>query len=311
MTWNIDEVIADYRDGTKVKNILEKHGMSKRTFYNIIHDQGEELRGPRESYRYDHQAIIDDYLSGMLLEDIADKHGMPHRESIKPILDKHGVEMDRTGGPKPLSQKPWNPHLFTERTPAAAYWAGFIMADGSLSKSGAAWCLSLSVHERDIEHLHAYCDAIELDRKFVRLQEQQYGETVYNMARVTGYFHELPTIMEPWGVVPRKTYNFSEPTVPDEILPHYLRGWFDGDGYINTTGHSMRFGVTGNHEAMQWYRKALKQIGFRGRVIVKRPEGRVWARLAVYGADMVANITWLLRADNSFKLERKWSKANG
>lgn len=308
MAWDINEVIKDYRDGMKVKDILTRHGMSKATFYNIIREQGEELRGPRgPERRYDHQIIIEDYLSGMTLDEIAEKHEMPHRQVISPILKKHGIERDRSGGPKPLSQKPWNPHLFSERTPTAAYWAGFIMADGSLSKSGAAWCLSLSVHEKDIEHLYAYCDAIELSRDFVRLQEQRYGESVYNMARVQTYFHDLPEIMRPWGIVPRKTYNFVAPDLPEEVLPHYLRGWFDGDGCVVKNGNSLRFGVTGNHEAMQWYRRALKQIGFRGRIIVKRPGGKVWARLSVYGVDKVANITWLLKANDSFKLERKWS----
>ena len=51
-------------------------------------------------------------------------------------------------------------------------------------------------------------------------------------------------------------------------MPHYLRGWFDGDGHISvyTPNKSIipkfQFGVTGGLKHLEWFVKKTKLLGF-------------------------------------------------
>lgn len=35
------------------------------------------------------------------------------------------------------------------------------------------------------------------------------------------------------GIMPWKSYDVQFPFVPEEYLHHFIRGYFDGDGYVN------------------------------------------------------------------------------
>ena len=257
-----DEIVQAYLDGKRVRNICTEFQISVATVFSLLKSRDVPFRGMPPELKYDHQAVIADYLAGMPMGDITAKHNLPHPEQIRFICQKHGIKSNRHGGALPLSMKPWKWDFFKGQTEQVAYWAGFLMADGGLVKDGlSTWCLSLSLHERDIEHLYAFCDAIGLDRGFVKPQPTKYKEKSYIMYRMTVYHPECAEILLPWGIVPRKTYNYSEPTVALSLLPAYLRGWADGDGNVRVQTGNTIFQVTGNYQGLEWYAKALRLIG--------------------------------------------------
>jgi len=303
-----DEIVQAYVSGERIDSIKKRFGITGNSIFALVKQAGVPLRGFPSELKYDHEAIIADYLAGMPMGDIAAKHNLPHPEQIRFICQKHGVKSNRHGGALPLSMKPWKWDFFNGRTEEAAYWAGFLMADGSLAKEGlSSWCLSLTLHERDVEHLYAFCDVLGLDRGFVKPQPTKYKEKSYMMYRVSVYHPECAEILLPWGIVPRKTYNFSDPNVALELLPAYLRGWADGDGSVLAKTGNTNFRMTGNYQALQWYESALHLIGFTGNITMKHPEGKVWGRLEVYGKHNVQEIARLLKV-HEFGLRRKWDK---
>jgi hypothetical protein len=314
--YNHKEVIQDYLRGVPFADIQERHGIARSTVFAVLKRNYIDLNRyhSRLPYKYDHQAIIADYLAGMPLEDIAQKHGIAHRESILPILKRHGIPATRIGGPKALSMKPFNPAFFARQDATTAYWAGFLMADGSIRQDrpkSNTWALSLTLHERDIDHLFAFCDAIELDRSFVRTYESRYKAHISLMKSITVYHPSLPDSLAPWGIVPHKTYTYVAPQVSDDLLPAYLRGWLDGDGHIRweATSQQTRCGVTGNYDALLWYQGTLQRLGFDGNINVRQAPGKCWGRLHIYGKNNLQTLIDLLHVRDSVHLPRKWQKA--
>jgi hypothetical protein len=112
----------------------------------------------------------------------------------------------------------------------------------------------------------------------------------------------------PWGIVPRKTYNFIAPQIPDFLLPSYLRGWADGDGQIYADGRGARFTVAGGFSSTRWYADALKKSGYSGNISFQdRNENS--SILYVGGVNQTKNIISLLCPEGCFRLERKWNKS--
>jgi hypothetical protein len=306
-----DEIVQAYLDGWRTRRIYDEFQISNRALFDVLESKGVELRGFPSELKYDRAAIVADFVAGMSYEELQKKYNIPFRQSIAPMLRSAGIKSTRAGGPKPLSLKPWNADYFNGRTEDVAYWAGFLMADGSITNDGGnTYVLSLTLGEKDIEHLRAFCDVIGIDREFIKPQAMHYREKHYTMYRINVYHQSLPEMMKPWGIIPNKTYSHVPPEVSVDLLPAFLRGWADGDGSVaHSARGSWTFGVVGNRDGIDWYTNALRSIGYTGHIGSERPEGKAWSRLIVSGADNVRQVAKLLKTDD-FCLRRKWDKVS-
>lgn len=302
-----DEMIQAYQNGERVRAITQRFSVSSMTLFAILREHDVPMRGFPSELKYDAKAVIADYQAGMPLAEITKKHGFSHPQVLYPILRRHGIVATGHGGNQPLSLKPFKPAFFGEQTKETAYWCGFLMADGSIRRDrdgSNSWALSLSLHEKDAEHHYAFCDAIGVDRKFVRWYDSRYKSSVSRMQSITVYHKSLPDLLRPWGVVSHKTHVFEIPQVSDDLLPSYLCGWADGDGNVRVTKPPV-FQVTGNYQALCWYKEAMQRLGYAGNIYVKQAAGKDWGRLSVHSLDSVRAVARLLQVQE-FCLERKW-----
>ncbi|MEK0221319.1 LAGLIDADG family homing endonuclease [Bacillus proteolyticus] len=107
-----------------------------------------------------------------------------------------------------------------------AYILGFIAADGVIQKENQ--CVSISQKE----------SAILEDIK----KELHTNQPLYQNKK-TGVY------------MPCKSFNIEFPFVPEEFLHHFVRGYFDGDGYVNYEAYTVSF-VGGSYNFMN----SLNQI---------------------------------------------------
>lgn len=206
----------------------------------------------------------------------------------------------------------WNFGFFSGRTPTVAYWTGFLMADGGLSKAGVnSWCLALVLQKKDEDHLISFCEDIGLSKEAIYTQVSKphmFGDREIISGEGCGVHITHPDLYEqlkPWGIVPRKTYEYCEPQISDDLLPHYLRGWADGDGQVYSDGTGARFTVSGNPDALRWYETSLRKLGYSGGISFQH-RSAVTDILYIGGANQVKQVIGLLVKDGDFKLERKW-----
>jgi hypothetical protein len=111
-------------------------------------------------------------------------------------------------------------------TEAAAYWLGFLAADGNVSNGR----IRLGLASRDADHLRAFCQWLATDRP-IYSGVNNHGRPVSTCEISSA---RLVAALGRYGIVPRKTYVTKHlPSVPPALTRHLIRGYFDADGYFS------------------------------------------------------------------------------
>jgi hypothetical protein len=107
-----------------------------------------------------------------------------------------------------------------------AYWLGFICADGWLDKRDK--CLGILLQRKDRNHLIKFSNIFNIEVK-------DYKSNQYENSRCMVYSKTVYNDLIKMGILPRKSntddvkvFSF----IPMNLLNHFIRGWFDGDGSI-------------------------------------------------------------------------------
>ena len=188
-----------------------------------------------------------------------------------------------------------------EMQPELAYWMGFSFADGCAQYrgSGHAECLTIIIHQADAALLYRLAAFVGTDPAAVRLiPPNKVG--IYLIQKGLLFF------LARWGVVRRKSYaeNFVRPQIPEWTLPHFMRGWFDGDGtVVSGTAGACGLRIVGNLPSIFYLVDRLGGLGIRSRWVRRKQAGEPLA-------DIYLNIEAARRfysvCNGWPRLERKW-----
>lgn len=111
-----------------------------------------------------------------------------------------------------------------------AYWLGFIAADGSI---GETCGLEISLSHKDIKHLYKFADNIGAEKDIVKTRKIKQ----YEVCRLFINNKKIISDLSKYGIIQNKGFNLDFPNfLSDNMIKHYLRGYFDGDGSISTNG---------------------------------------------------------------------------
>lgn len=110
-------------------------------------------------------------------------------------------------------------------TKEKAYWLGFLAADGNLHKGK----IRIHLHKKDKEHLEKF-------RSFLMSNHPIYPTNKkknYNQNGITICSKKMCNDLENLGIVEKKSLILDFPNkVPNNLISHFIRGYFDGDGYF-------------------------------------------------------------------------------
>jgi hypothetical protein len=118
-----------------------------------------------------------------------------------------------------------------------AYILGFISADGSINKQKSS--LSIELQMRDKEVLEFIRDQICPTAliKTTKKNKQEYYRLRINSVK-------LIDSLKKYNVIPNKTFSISlDFNLPQQFLGDYLRGLFDGDGWVTCRRNTIEFGL--------------------------------------------------------------------
>ncbi|EEL34330.1 MULTISPECIES: helix-turn-helix domain-containing protein [Bacillus cereus group] len=128
-----------------------------------------------------------------------------------------------------------------------SYILGFIAADGVIQKENQ--CVSISQKESDIlEDIKK-----ELNTNQPLYQNKKTGVYMLNINSKT----IKDDLMNIHGIMPCKSFNIEFPFVPEEYLHHFVRGYFDGDGYVKYETYTVSF-VGGSYSFMNSLNQVLQ-----------------------------------------------------
>lgn len=120
-------------------------------------------------------------------------------------------------------------------TAEKSYWLGFLYADGYVRHKSRSGHLKLKLKQSDIDHLILFKNHIQSSSPI-----KQYCEVVKgyqcHCCELNIYSLKLVNTLMAQGCVNNKSLILKFPTtINDELLSHFIRGYFDGDGTIYQT----------------------------------------------------------------------------
>lgn len=112
-----------------------------------------------------------------------------------------------------------------------AYWLGFICADGYLNKRCNTVGICLDI--KDLEHLNKFKKTIKSDKE-LKIRKSRYNHNHKETTKVTIeiYSTKMDSDLRKLGLTETKSNTLGLVKVPDYLMNHFIRGYFDGDGCV-------------------------------------------------------------------------------
>jgi hypothetical protein len=158
--------------------------------------------------------------SGEARKDLIKEFGVSEREYKKIILKHGGVLRSK------VQKYNFNENYFENiDTEDKAYFLGFITADGSVNDDYAKF-VKIKLKTDDFGILEDYISYTEYEGPVYYHKNGKYCEVSLSGKKVVSDLGKL-------GILPNKTRTVEFPKIPENLVRHYMRGVFDGDGCIS------------------------------------------------------------------------------
>lgn len=242
------------------------------------------------------EEICEEYKEKKNTGELADRYGV-HPDTIRKYLKKNDIERDGNCQRK----TELNDNAFSTINEESAYWAGFLMADGSIHMTDVGSNrFKLSISKRDEEHLDKLQEFLDSDYK---VSEHNAGYIDSVKVKVEFTSDQLVSDLGNMGVKKDKTFNGN---VCKELAnnKHFWRGEIDGDGFVSNKGPS--FGLRGSKSLLEQFKSFITDFCDTKSSVL---EGKSNYNYRVYGSKKVPKITRKLYKNSNIYLDRKYKEA--
>lgn len=189
-----------------------------------------------------------------------------------------------------------------------AYWLGFMFADGYIVNYDNYYgedVLGLSVSLKDQEVLEKFKKSIQATNPIKCYQRKEPGEP---MVRLQMSSQKTVNDLISHGCVKQKSLILQPPKeIPEEFLPHFIRGLFDGDGCITSSlkgsYESYQVDITSTFLMVNWIKE---KVGMGSIVKDSRREKTYYYTLG--GNQQVIKFYHYLYNNATIYLNRKYDK---
>lgn len=257
--------------------------------------------------------ILDLYNNGYSSVKIGKKYGVSHKIILK-VLHKLGVNVDQK---RFIRKYKLNEEYFDViDTPNKAYILGFLYSDGCNSLQKSTVSIALQADDRDI--LEQMRIEIGSEKPLVFLDKSNKNDFGYhykNQYQLIMFSKHMCESLIDKGVTPNKSLTIDFPKwLPDYLLPHFVRGVFDGDGslysyYHNPNNQSVVVTITATDSFCNTLKSiCLKQLGINAGIYEASCHNGITKVFTISGRN-VCNIflTWLYQ-DATLFLSRKYNR---
>lgn len=254
-----------------------------------------------KKWRKDEIDFIFENFEDMSFEEMANKLGRS-RNAVKLKCNRNGLKK-RTH----TYNKDYFKHIDTQEK---AYWLGFIYADGYVHNNinTGTYEFGITLKKSDDEHLKklnkCMCGNVEVSYR-TRISNQNGKENTSSIIRF--YSKEIVDDLICHGVFENKTNKMLIPSLDENLMSHFIRGYFDGNGCITLEKKTnlMKADITTNSkEFIESIRNVLYQNGITSYISTDCSNHRLHVR----GLFNVYNFMEYIYADGNTFLSRKKKK---
>lgn len=265
------KIIELYQSGLSMAKIGKQYNINSVTVMKILDKNNIVKRTKGGIYTLPEQEIITKYQTGESCQSIANFYKVSFH-TISNILEKNNIARDNK-----YKNINLNENYFEQiNTKDKAYFLGFMLTDGNVSLKENTIQLSLS--SKDEEILKIFKQVTGSTNKIRERKNAQHDEKTFGLRS-----HKWKKDLAQYGIVPQKTAICQMPTLPEELMPHLIRGMIDGDGWISAK--SRQIGFCGNEKTVtQLHDYLVKTLNIYNVKIIQS-ENNLW------------QITWASKKD--------------
>lgn len=186
------------------------------------------------------------------------------REIIRYLLIKNNVELRnvRNSGVR----YSFDEHYFDNiDTPNKAYILGMLYADGDNEPNYNK--IKLTLQKTDREILEDIRKELKVEKPLQLYERHKKNENWQDAYEMILYSKHMCDKLTSCGCVPKKSLILQWPKwLRKDLYPHFVRGYFDGDGSISMEARGARSDFTSSRDFCEGLSKFLFQIGIYNKV---------------------------------------------
>lgn len=196
-----------------------------------------------------------------------------------------------------------------------AYWLGFLYADGYVRKNhdnkgnekGGSLELALKIDDR--YHIQNFlCDigsTAPISEKIIR-----YNGKEYKAAKTVVSSIKLVNDLISHGCVQNKSLILTRPnTIPENLIRHFVRGYFDGDGCVGfyPEKYTYKYSILGTKDLLEFIAQSSNIESYT----IRRYKNENCYELITYSKKSAETFHNYIYDDKTIYLERKYQKSLG
>ena len=244
-------------------------------------------------YREITNQILELYKEGKSGTEIA-KSLNTSRQVIYRKLDKIGIKIPNYHN----SLKFDNTVFDIINTEEKAYWLGFLYADGYVGLTDNR--VELTLQLSDVNHIEKFKTFLNSDCKI---------STNSYRSRLSIKDEKIKKDLINLGCTPQKSLILKFPTddkVPKELIRHFIRGYFDGDGSLCVTEKTKSIDILGTYDFL--YQLCLESNIATSKIYVSKSKSNKVFRIVLGSRIDLYNFSKYIYDDCNIYLDRKYEK---
>lgn len=305
----IQQIIDDYKNGISVNNIVSKNNTDEH-YIRLILKKNQIDRQYNTFTKELKETIINYYLEGKLIKEI--KYLLLVSETgIKKNIDRNNIpRQSYTIRNRKYSRNSF--YFDSIDTPNKAYTLGLIFADGNNFTGGRHYTITIVLQEEDKDVLERIRKEIEYEAPLKYCDMKKKKETYQNTYKLVIYDEHMSKQLIELGVINNKSLKIKFPNyISDELIPHFIRGYFDGDGgiYYDFKRNKARTSLCGTYDFISHVSEILHRIGIHNYIYHPKQSGdsNTYVMQTCGNKSSYQFLTWLY-TNADIKMERKYQR---
>lgn len=287
------------KKGESITSIAKQFGIGRETLSRYLDKYNLRKRIPPKNHIVDeskYDEIIKLYSSDThySIQSIADKLSISP-SSVWRCLRKNSIVKEENSFRKYNYNEKRFKNISTE---ADAYWLGFLYADGY--NNTIKHEVELTLQYRDIDIVNKFKEYIG-DGNVKKVIKSNFPQAQYRFCNKI-----ISNNLEKHGCIMAKSFVKEFPKMKENLIRHFIRGYFDGNGSVTLSNNTVTFNFFTASEKFAYSLKSILEKELETQIIFHK-EKNVY-RLSKTERPIVKKFCQYIYKYSKIKLERKYNK---
>lgn len=293
-----DEAVKMLNNGIGITQVAKNLGVSRTNLSRNLSNRGlYEEKYNKDRSRYETKemmSMIEDYKNDMSKSNIMSKYNIS-KEFMYNALRFNNVKLKGSGRTYIFSDDIFE-NIDSEDK---AYWLGFLYADGYVSETLSILELSLAVI--DLNHVEKFASFINTKAP-ISTRDINLNGKLFKACRISVCSKKIVNDLVSHGCVQAKSLVLTFPNIREDLVNHFIRGYFDGDGSVSISNGQLSFSIIGTENFLD---TCVEKMSLHHNK--KSMNGKAYS-INYHGNNLVKKIYNYLYKDATVYLERKREK---